>query len=620
MMMNKLFSVPLIVLVLAANTNSSDAIDGYWLFRAPVDSADLFSGISFARRFGPNKGNGRDIGVLWRQNTPDNEGRLLENEERHCGAWTQFFFDESENIFPDTIHNIYCHAWIYVEETSLPVGKSFGLSVEENYDPSTYYDLRQFNQSLAYPRNATHHNLVVYYNDHVQYVIDSLAEFWGVSFKATGGFPQVLSYPNQKSFCLVNISDSASLVAMDSDDDGISNYTELFNTFTDPFDADTDDDGRFDKYELDNGKNGWDPSDWGTIYIYHPDGVSNLGFVRELNSQFEEPYVSVYFSELDRELSDIEYAKLISHDNSYDAYDFTSTESDPWSLTQLNFQFTIPQPPESISIISVLFGGIWISHINGDTLNGIKAIELINLTGGRNKYMPAKHGKTRAFYVAQIREQIADFISAEGKLYLRAYTKNRLSDATVQVDFVEVRVTAGSSILYSLAPTSALPMAVQSEDTATVTFGLIEHDVAIINGLSVDSIMIGGIRCTIIGEAYYVNSYWNQDFIVPELPADSSYELLITASTNSGVTLSVTEENSVYYMCPRICGDINCDGNANDIIDLTYLVDFIFRGGPSPDIPASADLNGDGSAANILDLTILVDYIFRLGPMPAACP
>lgn len=65
-----------------------------------------------------------------------------------------------------------------------------------------------------------------------------------------------------------------------------------------------------------------------------------------------------------------------------------------------------------------------------------------------------------------------------------------------------------------------------------------------------------------------------------------------------------------------LCGDVNNDGSEYNILDLTYLVDFIFRGGPAPENPDNADLNGDGDSANILDLTFLVDFIFRGGPAP----
>lgn len=60
-------------------------------------------------------------------------------------------------------------------------------------------------------------------------------------------------------------------------------------------------------------------------------------------------------------------------------------------------------------------------------------------------------------------------------------------------------------------------------------------------------------------------------------------------------------------------GDVNCDGYIN-IGDLTYLVDYMFRGGPPPD-PRGGDVDDDGSIT-VADITYLVDYLFRGGPPP----
>ena len=67
-------------------------------------------------------------------------------------------------------------------------------------------------------------------------------------------------------------------------------------------------------------------------------------------------------------------------------------------------------------------------------------------------------------------------------------------------------------------------------------------------------------------------------------------------------------------------GDLNGDGDDANILDLTFLVDFIFRGSNNPGgCPDESDVNKDGSPANILDLTYLVDWIFRGGFPPIWC-
>ena len=83
---------------------------------------------------------------------------------------------------------------------------------------------------------------------------------------------------------------------------------------------------------------------------------------------------------------------------------------------------------------------------------------------------------------------------------------------------------------------------------------------------------------------------------------------------STSVTFSLTHTNF-------FCGDANNDGSeTSNILDLTFIVDYIFRGGPLPEILAAADLDGSGGNPNIIDLTTLVDFIFRGGAQPTCSP
>jgi hypothetical protein len=69
--------------------------------------------------------------------------------------------------------------------------------------------------------------------------------------------------------------------------------------------------------------------------------------------------------------------------------------------------------------------------------------------------------------------------------------------------------------------------------------------------------------------------------------------------------------------CDGVRGDVNGDASLN-VSDLSYLVDFLFRGGSAPPCQEEADINGDGTL-NVSDLSYLVDFLFRGGPEPASC-
>ena len=66
-----------------------------------------------------------------------------------------------------------------------------------------------------------------------------------------------------------------------------------------------------------------------------------------------------------------------------------------------------------------------------------------------------------------------------------------------------------------------------------------------------------------------------------------------------------------------MCGDVTFDGIV-DIVDIVYLVNYVFYGGPAPEDPLAADVNGDG-VIDIVDIVFLINYVFYGGVPPTAC-
>lgn len=69
--------------------------------------------------------------------------------------------------------------------------------------------------------------------------------------------------------------------------------------------------------------------------------------------------------------------------------------------------------------------------------------------------------------------------------------------------------------------------------------------------------------------------------------------------------------------CDYTCGDANGDGTVN-ILDVTRLINYLYKGGPIPDPPEAGDANGNGTI-NILDVTHIINYLYKGGPDPI-CP
>lgn len=85
--------------------------------------------------------------------------------------------------------------------------------------------------------------------------------------------------------------------------------------------------------------------------------------------------------------------------------------------------------------------------------------------------------------------------------------------------------------------------------------------------------------------------------------------------------LAARGRNFTYYFgcCRGTKGDLNGDGADGNIVDLNFLVNYVFRNGQAPTCLGEADVNSDKSPGDILDLNFTVNRIFRGGAPPATC-
>jgi hypothetical protein len=62
------------------------------------------------------------------------------------------------------------------------------------------------------------------------------------------------------------------------------------------------------------------------------------------------------------------------------------------------------------------------------------------------------------------------------------------------------------------------------------------------------------------------------------------------------------------------CGDVN-DDNAVNMLDILYLISYLYKGGPAPVPLESGDANGDGKT-DMLDILHLISYLYKNGKPP----
>lgn len=75
-----------------------------------------------------------------------------------------------------------------------------------------------------------------------------------------------------------------------------------------------------------------------------------------------------------------------------------------------------------------------------------------------------------------------------------------------------------------------------------------------------------------------------------------------------------SDANGIGDACDYICGDADGDRTIN-ILDIIYIISYLYKGGPPPEPSVSANVNGD-SAINLLDVVYLISFLYKEGPEP----
>jgi hypothetical protein len=70
--------------------------------------------------------------------------------------------------------------------------------------------------------------------------------------------------------------------------------------------------------------------------------------------------------------------------------------------------------------------------------------------------------------------------------------------------------------------------------------------------------------------------------------------------------------------CCDLAGDASNNGNVN-VIDVTYLINYLYKGGAKPICSAEGDANGNG-IINVQDITSLINYLYKHGAAPICRP
>ncbi|MFH2037547.1 MAG: dockerin type I domain-containing protein [Candidatus Zixiibacteriota bacterium] len=148
------------------------------------------------------------------------------------------------------------------------------------------------------------------------------------------------------------------------------------------------------------------------------------------------------------------------------------------------------------------------------------------------------------------------------------------------------------------------------------------------------SFTVGDYQCTDSdGDGYGNPGYPGDDCVTDLCPNDFGFDNSDTDGDGVGNfcdnCLNISnpdqadaDQDGIGDLCEYICGDVTGEGIIN-ILDITFLIAYLYKDGPAPEYLIAGDANGSGTPetpqVNILDITYLIAYLYKSGPAPN-CP
>jgi len=182
---------------------------------------------------------------------------------RYCGRYVGFWFDETVTAQSGTLNNIYHHFWWNTtgDEITVAYGKwDGGFYRTDNWDESYLINYTEAHSNVTYGGRTYHlESRLMDITTPQSYTDNDVYEFFVEYDTIPSTNPWVIDNRSILSYVIFNVPDNTTLQGQDSDNDGLTDYNELYITYTSPFLSDTDNDGVTDYIESLSGS---DPNDY----------------------------------------------------------------------------------------------------------------------------------------------------------------------------------------------------------------------------------------------------------------------------------------------------------------------------------------------------------------------